>query len=144
MPSTKHITWLFPYEKGIPLQFITAMETLSQEFRKGCPWENLYAVDLVIITESLDELQEKLILCKTNMEGMGLRVNMGKIKVLISGPGLDLLPKPGKDICGVCLKDVGTNPISSGGCSSWVNKKCRGICGSLKPNSSFRCKWCTR
>ena len=34
-----------------PLLFIMVLEALSQEFRTGCPWENLYADDLVIITE---------------------------------------------------------------------------------------------
>ena len=69
------------------------------------------------ITGSLEELQEKLILWKTNMEGKGLRVNMGKTKFLISGPGIDVLQKFGKDACGVCLKGVGTSSIFYG-CSS--------------------------
>ena len=48
-----------------PLLFITVPEALSQEFRIGCPWVNLYADDLVIITESLEEFQEKVIIWKT-------------------------------------------------------------------------------
>ena len=67
-----------------PLLFIMVLEALSQEFRTECPWENLYGDDLVIITESLEELQQKLILWKTNMERKGLRVNMGKTNVLTS------------------------------------------------------------
>ena len=43
------------------------------------------------------------------MEGKGIRINMGKTKVLISGPGLDVLQKSDKDLCGVCLKGVGTD-----------------------------------
>ena len=101
-----------------PLLFIMVLETLSPEFRTGCPWENLYANDLVIITESLKELQHKLIPWNTNMEGKGLRVNMDKTKVLISGPGLDGLQKYDREPCGVCLKGVGTNSILCGGCSS--------------------------
>ena len=42
-----------------PLLFIIVMEALSQEFRTGCPWELLYADDLVIVAESLEELTEK-------------------------------------------------------------------------------------
>ena len=126
-----------------PLLFITVLEALSQEFRTGCPWENLYADDLVIISESLEELQQKLFLWKTNMEEKGLRVNMGKTKVLISGPNLDVLQKSGKYPCAVCLKGVGTNSIFCGGCSSWVHKKCSGVPGPLKPDPNFRCKRCT-
>ena len=36
-----------------PLLFIIVLEALSCEFRSGVPWEDLYADDLVTITESL-------------------------------------------------------------------------------------------
>ena len=38
-----------------PLLFIIVLEALSREFRSGIPWEDLYADDLVIIAESLEE-----------------------------------------------------------------------------------------
>ena len=38
-----------------PLLFIIALEALSREFRCGVPCEDLYADDLVIIAESLEE-----------------------------------------------------------------------------------------
>ena len=60
------------------------MEALSQEFRTGCPWELLYADDLVIVADSLEELTEKFRLCKQGMESKGLRVNMTKTKFLIA------------------------------------------------------------
>ena len=43
-----------------PLLFIIVMEALSQEFRTGCPWELLYADDLVIVAETLEELKSQL------------------------------------------------------------------------------------
>ena len=61
-----------------------------------CPWENVNADDMVTISESLEELQDKLILWKSSMEGKGLLVNMGKIKILISGLGIDVLKSPAK------------------------------------------------
>ena len=36
--------------------FIMVLEALSMEFRTGCPWELLYADDLLLIAESLEEL----------------------------------------------------------------------------------------
>ena len=39
-----------------PLLLLTIPEALFQEFRTGCRWKNLYADDLVIITEPLEEL----------------------------------------------------------------------------------------
>ena len=38
-----------------PLLFMIVLEALSCEFHSGVPWEDLYANDLVIITESLEE-----------------------------------------------------------------------------------------
>ena len=126
-----------------PLLLIMVLEALSQVFHTGCQWKNLYADDLVIITESLEELQQKLILWNTNMEGNWLRVNMGNTKVLISGLWLDVLQKSGNDPRGMCLKGVSTNSIFCGGCFSWIHKKCSGILVALKSDASLRCKWCT-
>ena len=35
-----------------PLLFIIVIEALSREFRVGCPWELLYADDLVLMAET--------------------------------------------------------------------------------------------
>ena len=94
-----------------PLLFSMVLEAFSQEFHTGYSWENLYSDDLFIITESLVELQQKLGLWKTNMEGKGLWVIMGKTEVLIYGQGLNVLQKSGKDPWGMCLKGFGTNSI---------------------------------
>ena len=56
-----------------PLLFIIVMEALSQEFRTGCPWELLYADDLVLVAESVEELTRKFSLWKQSLEGKGLR-----------------------------------------------------------------------
>ena len=48
-----------------PLLFIIVLEALSREFRTGCPWELLYADDLMISAESMEELLVKLKTWKT-------------------------------------------------------------------------------
>ena len=63
-----------------PLLFIIVLEALSREFRSGVPWEDLYADDLVIIAESLEECVRRLLTWKEAMEKKGLRVNAGKTK----------------------------------------------------------------
>ena len=127
-----------------PLLFVMVLEALSREFRTGCPWELLYADDLVIVAETRDELLEKLARWKTEMEAKGLRVNMKKTKILISGPGLNLLSDSGESPCAVCRKGVGANSIHCGKCSLWVHKKCSGIKGKLNPKASkgFECQRC--
>ena len=68
---------------------------------------------------------------ESEIEKTGLRVNMGKTRILVSGLDLDLLKKSGKDPCGVCQKGVGSDAISCGGCLFLINKKCNGIKGPL-------------
>ena len=54
------------------------------------------------------------------MEKKGLRVNMGKTKIMESGINLDVLKKSGKYPCGVCQSGVGSsNAIFCGGCKRW-------------------------
>ena len=64
-------------------------------FRTGTPWELLYADDLVISAETEEGLKMKLNKWKTEMEAKGLRVNMGKTKIMVSGVNLRTL----KDYC---------------------------------------------
>ena len=125
------------------LLFIIVLEALSREFRTGCPWELLYADDLMISVESMEELLVKVQSWKTEMEKKGLCVNMGKTKIMESGINLDVLKKSGKYPCGVCRSGVGSsNAIFCGGCKRWVHKKCSGIKGPLHPDPEFRCAGC--
>ena len=71
----------------------------------------------------------------------GLRVNMGKTKVLISWQGLNALQKSDKDRCGMCLKGISTYFIFVGVVP--VHNKCSGVPGRLKYDASFSCKRCT-
>ena len=71
------------------------LEALSREFRTGCPWELLYADDLMISAGFMEELLVKVKTWKTEMEKKGLRVNMGKTKIMESGINLDVLNKSG-------------------------------------------------
>ena len=125
-----------------PLLFIIVLEALSREYRTGCPWELLYADDLVIIASSEEELIAKLRLWKLQMEGKGLRVNMGKTKVMICGPDLNPLKDSGRFPCSVCRDGVGGNSIFCTGCNLWVHKRCSGIAGKLKEDPAYRCPRC--
>ena len=119
------------------------LEALSREFHTGCPWELLYADNLMISAGSKEELLVKVKTWKTEMEKKGLPVNMGKTKILESGINLDVLKKAGKYPCGVCLTGVGsTNAILCDGCDRLVHMKCSGIKGRLLPESEFMCARC--
>ena len=97
-----------------PLSFIIVLEALSREFRTSCPWELLYGDDLVLLADTMDELLSKLGNWKKHLEAKGIRVNMGKTKIMISGKNLYFFSDSEKHPCGVCRKGVGSNSILCG------------------------------
>ena len=94
-----------------PLLFIIVLEALSMEFRTGCPWELLYADDLVIVSDDLADLQQRFGAWKSGMEAKGLRVNVGKTKFMTSGSGLNPLFNSDKHPCRVSRQGVGFNSM---------------------------------
>ena len=68
-----------------PLLFIIVLEVLSRGSRTSCPWEFLYADDLILLGDTMDELLSKLGNWEKHLEAKGLRVSMGKTKIMISG-----------------------------------------------------------
>ena len=87
-----------------PILFAIVLEALSRGFSAGLPWELLYADDLVIMTDSLDELSVKLERWKAELSTKGLKVNTKKTKIMISKPGVGPVQKTGKYPCSVCSK----------------------------------------
>ena len=96
----------------------------------------------MVSAQSMDELLVKLRTWRSEMEKKGLRVNMGKTKLMVSGLNLDVLRKSGKYPCGVCQTGVGRNAIQGGGCRQWSRKKCSGIKGPLISDLNFQCARC--
>jgi hypothetical protein len=106
------------------------------------PYELFYADDLVLIAETKELLMEKLRVWKENMEAKGLRVNLGKTKVMRCCEGEGKVEPSGKFPCGVCNKGVGKNSIECVGCKRWVHKACSKVKGSLNKEVNFRCPVC--
>ena len=79
-----------------PLLFIIVLEALSRSFKSGCPYELLYADDLAIIVSFEEELLLQIKKWKDDMESKGLRVNMKKTKIMISGLNLGTLKDSGR------------------------------------------------
>ena len=131
-----------------PLLFIIVLEALSAEFRTGCPWELLYADDLALVAKSMQELTVKLQNWKQAMEAKGLRVNMGKTKVMVSGRGLGPATNDGNHPCPVCCKGTGRGAIACTSCRQWVHcaKKCSGVQVprlTSEQISTYVCRVCT-
>jgi len=66
------------------------------------------------------------------MENRGMRVNMNKTKVMISGEQQKVTQKAVRwPIRGVCGRGVVNNSIQCTSCKKWVHRKCTGIKGSM-------------
>ena len=133
----------FPVKVGVhqgsvmsPLLFIIVLEALSREFRTGLPWDLLYADNLVLMADSIEEQEILFERWKSGMEQKGLRVNSGKTKVMISKHKRNPQNKTGKFPCSVCLKGVGRNSILCPACKCWVHAKCSGLKGQLAKASA--------
>ncbi|XP_048759426.2 uncharacterized protein LOC125668999 [Ostrea edulis] len=124
-----------------PLLLITVLEALSREFCTGVPSEDLYADDLVIIADSLDDCVKRLLTWKEAMERKGLRVNEGKAKIMICGKGFDQIRDSGSSPCAVCRRGADTNSIFCNGCKHWVHNRFSRLI-RLFVDPAFRCSRC--
>ena len=82
---------------------------MSREFREGLPIELLYADDLVLVAETEALLMQQLRKWKRGMELKGLRVNIGKTKVMRCQVKIGQAEESGKYPCGVWRQGVGDN-----------------------------------
>ena len=96
-----------------------------------------------MIAETGEELIERLNEWKDNVERKGMRVNMNKTKVMISGERQKVRQKAVRWPCWVCSKGVSNNSLQCTSCQKWVHKKCSGIKGSMpEVAKSFICRGC--
>ena len=82
--------------------FVIVLEALWRESRSTLPWEMFYADDLVIIAESLLELDTWYAAWKHCLEDKELRVNLAKTKVMISDINQGSTFTSAKHLRGVC------------------------------------------
>ncbi|HXJ94687.1 MAG TPA: reverse transcriptase domain-containing protein [Terriglobia bacterium] len=125
-----------------PLLFTIVLEALSRTFRVGLPWELLYADDLVLMAESEEKLMDKLRRWRHGFEEKGLKVNVGKTKVMRCSAEPRVVRETVKFPCSICMKSVGSNSIRCVNCHLWVHKKCSGVKGPLKNDDEYKCMKC--
>ena len=85
---------------------------------------------------------EKIGKWKDGLETKGLKVNVGKTKILKCKVGSGAVEETGKYPCGVCKKGVGKNSILCTKCNKWVHKRCSRIKGKIETNIDFQCPKC--
>ena len=129
-----------------PLLFIMVMDVQTEDMRDGSLIELLYADDLVLCGESINDVMDKYKRWKNAMEGKGLRVNIDKTK----GMQLSFGKKSSVskvDPCGVCGERVGCNSIRCTKCQRWVHRPCSDVprqVSLLSCRDIFVCRTCLR
>src|SRR5207247_8831453 len=98
--------------------------------------------ELVLLAESRLELEKRLTVWMAKMKEEGLRVNIGKTKVMNCKVGVGQVENSGKYLCGVCRSGVGDNAILCTSCKKWIHKKCSRVVGRLKKGGDFKCSKC--
>ena len=68
-----------------PLLFAIVVDVMTESVRNGLISEMLCANDLVLTSEMIEGLREKFWKWKEAFESKGLKVNLGKTKVVVSG-----------------------------------------------------------
>jgi hypothetical protein len=123
--------------------FITVMDVVCSESKRGLLMEILYADDLVIVAESIEELRTRFTNWKCALEKKGMKVNIGKTKVLVSGIKGSIV-KSTIDQCAVCGTQVKRNSIKCNTCMDRVHTRCSNIKGRLERHeATFICGSCS-
>src|SRR6267154_48759 len=115
-----------------PILFNIVMQAIADNFKVGLPWELFYADDLVLLAESGAELERRLVEWIGRLKEKGLRVNLGKTKVINCEVGVGQVENSGKFPCGICRKGVGVNSICCGSCNKSIHKRCSGVVGNIE------------
>ena len=93
-----------------PFLFAVVVDVVTEFTRESALSELLYADDLVLMSETTEGLRDKFLKWKEVFENKGLKVILGKTKVMVSG-GItkDGMSKSKVDPCGVCSLRVKAN-----------------------------------
>ena len=105
-----------------PLIFAIVVDVVTEHAREGFLNKILYADDLVLMSESLEDLRERF-QRRRALEGKGLKVNVGKTKMMMSGTEGEITSSK-MDPCGVCGKRVGSNAVCCTQCMKWIHGRC--------------------
>ncbi|KAK6756980.1 hypothetical protein RB195_015045 [Necator americanus] len=93
------------------------MDTMMKEFHKQHPWTLLFADDVVLASESRDDLQKQVQSWKDRLQQHGLRPNISKSEYMECGPRIEngSIRVDGTELNKVnCFKYLGSKLTSTG------------------------------
>ena len=104
-----------------PFLFAVVVDVVTRFAREGALSESLFADDLFLVSETIMGLRNKL-LRKEAFESKGLKVNLGKTKVMVCGGITKDCNKIGS--CGVCSLREKANSVLCVQCGNWIHGRC--------------------
>ena len=93
-----------------PLIFAIAVDAVTEQARKGLLNEILYADDLMLMSENLEDLRERFQRCRGALERKEMKVNIRKTKMIVSDAEGEIV-RSKVDTCGICGKRVMSNAV---------------------------------
>ena len=102
------------------------LDVLAEDVRDGSLMELLYADNLVLCGESLNEVMDSYGKWENAAEEKGLRMTVDNTKgmqLLFGKKSIVLKVDP----CGVCGERVGCNSIQCTKCQRWVHRRCSDV-----------------
>ena len=111
-----------------PFHSALVVNVVTEFAREGALSELLYADDLVLMSETIQGLRDKFFKWTEAFESEGLKVNLWKTKVMVSG-GItkDSMSKSKVDPCWQCCLRVKANSVFCLQCGKWIHDRCVGV-----------------
>ena len=83
---------------------------MTEHAREGLLNEMMHADDSVLMSENFENLRKRFQRWRSALEHKGLKVNVEKTKMMVSGTEREILLSK-IDPCGICGKRVGSNAV---------------------------------
>ena len=99
------------------------VDVITESVRNGLLSEMLYADDLVLTREMMEGLRDKFWKWKEAFETKGLKLDLGKTKVVVSGAEVEVTVSK-VDPSGICGKRVMANSVLCVKCRKWIHERC--------------------
>ena len=108
-----------------PFLFALVADAATDLARDSALSELLYVGDLILMSEIFDGLKNKFLKLKEAFESKGLKVSLGKTKVMVSGSiTKDGFSKSKVDPCGICCLREKANSVLCVQCGKLIHSRC--------------------
>ena len=106
-----------------PLLFAIVVDVITESVKNGLMSELFYADELILTSETIEGLRAKFWKRKKAFESKGLKVNLRKAKVVVSGAEGEVTVSK-IDPCGICGKRVRANSVLCVKYRKWIHGRC--------------------